>query len=204
MSFGLVELFKKIIWLSTMVRIAISATLLGGGPPLSHQDGFGNLFAQMDAEFGADGVKPNAGAVGGGGDIFDAGDVDVASGGETFEKLADVNVRVALGADALAVIGHAPILAPQFLRFFDGRAVEFGARGGGEVVERVRALLVKTGKSEPTVGFARADVFQEKYAGGGILLFGFHAEAALAGVESGGAGGIAGALRDVGERGKNS
>jgi hypothetical protein len=162
---------------------------------LSHEDRFGNLFAEVDMELIADGVNPDAGA-GWRGDLRWRSDDEEAFGlfGH-LDETADVDVRVALRADVLAVIGDAPIIRPkEFLGFGDGGRPEFRSFSGREVMQVMSPRAMFARKGEPAIGLPRVDVLDEKNARGGRLLFRLIAKAALTELERFGAGGIAGAV----------
>jgi hypothetical protein len=168
---------------------------------LSEESGFHDVFAGVDVEAALDGMDEEA-SVGGRGEVLDAADdfeFGVFGGGE---PAADVEVEVALGADAPAVVGDAPIVAEAGFGFLDGAIPVTGAGGFVEFVEVVGVVAVGAGQDEPAVGLAGVDVLEDEEFDIGGLFFGFGAEAALAGFHGFGFGRVAGALADVGGGGE--
>ena len=157
----------------------------------------------MDFEAFAGGVDPEAGAVFGDGDVFDAIDIDGISAVNAFEEFSNMDVEVALGADPGAVVGDAPIVAPEGFGFGDGFAPVVMTFGGGEVLEFLHlAGNDFAGEGEGTVGFTGARVFEKEDLKRGGLFAGFICEAAGADFEGIGLRWIAGAIIDSGKGGE--
>lgn len=167
---------------------------------LPQQRGFSDVFSVVDADLVTGCVDPEAGVVLGNGNVFGAGDVDELAGGEALEELADVDMGVALRADAPTVVGEAPLVAEKLAPFFDGGPEEGDLFGTREFLQGVRAFVVAAGEGEPAVGFARADVFEEEDAFLFGVLLGFTAERAFPEFHRLGICRIAGAIRYVGAR----
>jgi hypothetical protein len=166
---------------------------------LADKGGFGDLVAEVDMESSGDRMDPDA-SLDGGGEVFDSFDEDAAVCFGGLDEAADVDVEVALGAGAFAVIGEAPAVAELFGSETDGLAPELVALGLGEVAEVVGGRAVSDWQDEPAAGLAGVDVLEDKELLTGRAFFGFEAEAALAGLHRLGVFGVTGALGDVGSQ----
>ena len=94
-------------------------------------------------------------------------------------NLADVDVRMALRPDLLAVVGNAPVLSPHRFRLIDRRRPERGAAGQAHIVQVVQSAIVRARQGQPTIRLSWIDVLQEEHGLIRRLLLGFPAKAAL-------------------------
>lgn len=157
----------------------------------------------MDFDAAADGVDPQAGAVLGDGDLGGVVHEEGDAGIDALQKLADVDVEVALRAHFHSIVCEAPLVAPEGFGLGDGFGPELGAFGGGEVGEGLDAVGFDAGgEGEGAVGLAGRGVLKVEDGETSGLLGGFVGKGTLPGFERGGVGGIAGAGTGFGGEGE--
>ena len=115
------------------------------------------------------------------------------------QQFPDVDVGVALRPDVIAVIGNAPIVAPQGLRLGDRQCPQLGPLSGSQFRKRVHSFLMGTRDRKHTIGLARIDVLDEEDEFSPGLALHFGAQTALAIFQGLGTLGIT-VARGIGER----
>ena len=117
------------------------------------------------------------------------------------QQLADVQVDMALRAPLGGVERDAPrVVRPRLAGLGDGGGPVAGALLRCHLGELLRVTAVKAGDGEPAVRLVGVGIVQEEIRCIGRLLFGFLAEAALAGFEGFRDGDVAVAGAHVGAR----
>src|ERR1044072_7728050 len=106
---------------SAVGSFAISNSSIFSLSALSEQDGFTDLFVQMDVQLAAIGwMHPQPGSVLGHRDLLRSFDDHEIIGLDALQQFADMHVRVALCAREVPIIGDSPLFAPHLLALGDG------------------------------------------------------------------------------------